>query len=526
MWPTMNIRGATLAPPSGGPAASTDYDRVGRELTSAERHALLSTSKMPQSALADAGARGPQFRVSRSASEYMRGHRCLLCDTLALDKEGHASSLLHSTRVILLQTVMPLLRRGDSIRVHADTIWPYELSRLRRLRRVPTLWDGGDATSAAELRVHWSLPARLQRVRSGLSALADMGVLTSSVMRPMRSARATARGIAFERYENIGDTNWGSHLTLRILWLFRFAQWTAHGAGSRAGDFHSLRDFVESNVNLGRAYDELDLTNLLHAASVHSAKSKLRQEQQNDRAANPTGGLDTSTGGDGAAAKFKADVIESICGELRVFLWSAHDPTGMAGFDMSSYPSLSGACVGAATALVESVLEELFDVLAIVTFSDLASSVDRYYATHLVGHELRAPPLPSLDETVLIRRRAGRSAGAAVAARESHRLPPALGLHAKATLRPPSGDVAAPRAEIGRLVGCGCDDADWRFGDRRAAAGTMLNVAAARNLPIPSACRFLSACDGDQRMGYHPRKRTPESSGLCSGWLSPPGFHA
>jgi hypothetical protein len=239
--------------------------------------------------------------------------RCRLCGCLSFSPTEHINIGTHSAHEVLIDCLMPIAIRGDSV---SDFIsgWNAKLLQSPEIQRLP-------------ISRGMSFEQRLVHCRDVLFGLRQMGRLKTALM-----VDSDGRDVAFERVECIGDNTWGSKVAGRMILLFPHMH--QHWFGGRlAGGFNVLRDVTEANLNLERVYNLLQLDTLL--------PTKLQDKK----------------------SKFRADVVEAILGELHIALWSLEPGST----SEAAFTDINGLGTGSASlfTVIQHALNELFDIIAL-----------------------------------------------------------------------------------------------------------------------------------------------------------------
>lgn len=228
----------------------------------------------------------------------------------------------HMGREIVLDTLLHYAKAGFDPALVVRS-WPHTLLTCAHFPRMQSM-----------VREPENLHARAEQVVRLLRGLQAMGVLDvavsphSEVARSLHATRtAFKRRGAFERFETIGDNSWGSNLSGRLLLLFPDKRWSMCGMHH---SFNAARDLAETNSNLERMFDVLQLQSLLPAAS---------------RAVVIEG-------------KIKADIVEAVIGELNAVVY-AHEST-LRGSE--EYTEPNGEYLGRLCTLIRHVQSEIFDL--------------------------------------------------------------------------------------------------------------------------------------------------------------------
>ncbi|CCW66420.1 unnamed protein product [Phytomonas sp. Hart1] len=257
---------------------------------------------------------------------------CLLCREYVeqpFNKRSHiinssrASHTNHTCREIPLDSLTLLAIRGypiDSIyEVWSDALYQHEaFFRIKSL--VSPLW---------------SIERRAENLLHHLVYLKNHGVIDLSLagVSPETSTNDealfyTRRRIAFERLEYIGDNAWGSHISSRMMILFPDQQWQY---SERSAAFNYFRDACEMNLMLEEMFDVLLL------GRIHPCYAGARI----------------------GSGKLKADILESLIGELHVNVWGLEPQI----YDDTPFVEVNNLQEGRFVALVNHCLTEIYDLI-------------------------------------------------------------------------------------------------------------------------------------------------------------------
>lgn len=278
-------------------------------------------------------AQSEQFYFLDDAKSFCR--LCLEETTLAprvhIAASSRQSHTNHTCREVVLDSLTLWLRRGYSV----DNIvqcWSHALYHHNEFPRVPSLSDW-----------RWSVLQRAERINELLTKLRDIGYIDLSLaVAPPDNTDThyqSRRRLAFERLECIGDNSWGNNMSNRMMYLFPDRQWI-HSQSSYS--FNCFRDACEMNVNLEGMYELLDLGSLLPPAVREKVGS----------------------------GKIKADVLESLMGELQIHMWGFEPEL----YDSVPYIEVNGEGEATVHAILQHVLTEIYDIIMLSYCQELSGT--------------------------------------------------------------------------------------------------------------------------------------------------------
>ncbi|KAK7195566.1 RNA editing endoribonuclease [Novymonas esmeraldas] len=240
----------------------------------------------------------------------------------------------HTAREVALDTLTLLETRGYSVD-QVVAVWADVLSNSPVFPRIPGL-----------THPTWSIEKRAAQLQLLLCALKDAGVVDVALVIAESLERVSIalsyprrRRVASERLEYIGDNCWGTNISSRIMLLYPDQQWLY---SERCLAFTLLRESCEMNVHLELAFDTLGLEELFSP----SARARLD------------------------SGKIKADVLESLLGELHLYLYGMSPRLQ----DDVDYVETNGAGEVHLVAVVEHCLAELYDLIVLLHARELAHS--------------------------------------------------------------------------------------------------------------------------------------------------------
>lgn len=293
-----------------------------------------SNSDENQAALQASATQLMRFRIQKPEQFYFsRGDSiCRLCNEFVSSQQvrfhlvgaGPRGPSTHMGREIVLDSLVFYGKLGyDPALVMRS--WAFTLLSHPQYVRLPELLPKDPTDLQARAKKCHELLQSLKRLK-----IIDISVSPhSEVGRTEHATRmAVKRRVAFERLECIGDNAWGSHLSGRMLLLFPDKKW-AHAQMHHS--FNTFRDLVETNTNLERCFDLLNIAELLPATS-------------------------RAIVGDG---KIKADIFEAILGELNCALY-AHEANLWG--TSEEYTELNDEHLARTCIIIRHIMNEIFDL--------------------------------------------------------------------------------------------------------------------------------------------------------------------
>ncbi|CCW67043.1 unnamed protein product [Phytomonas sp. Hart1] len=239
--------------------------------------------------------------------------RCKLCNESFMSWHTHQNGIPHSGReALLMEMVRPYCGTPEAI----TQMWWDRLHASDDFRRIPNL-------------SHADPHRRKRRLQYLLRFLTDRGVLRDAFNVHSNSSGA-GRSWEFERLEWMGDNVVKYMFNNRLSCIFPVNE------GGIRGKLGYAQFIIDGNDGLARAYDYLEL----------------QQLTQSDR----------------VVSKFKSDVVETLFGELEVYLWSTELDLGT-----TRHAIPFGKDIYAIRALVGHTMEELGHVMFM------------YHVDHLLG---------------------------------------------------------------------------------------------------------------------------------------------
>ena len=272
--------------------------------------------------------------------------RCRLCNESYQHYYTHANFIPHAGREAL---AFELLRPYCGTPEEIVAMWWHRLHHSKNFLRIPEL-------------SHSNNHKRKRRLQYLLQFLKDVRVVreTFSVNQGQGQQQSAGRSWSFERLEWVGDNVIKYIFNDRINVLFPFSE------GGVRGRLSYTQFVVDGNESLARAYDFLELQLLT----------------QSDR----------------VVSKFKADVVETLFGELQLYLWSTEEDVGTEYFRLPFTPEMLSL-----RAIVNHVMEELGHVMMMYHLEYIVGIINRVVRDHQINF-VRTDPKQREDDA----RRGGR----------------------------------------------------------------------------------------------------------------------
>lgn len=259
--------------------------------------------------------------------------RCKLCNESFHQWYSHSNGIPHQGREgLALELVRAYCGTPEEI---VEMFWHRLHTSTNMFRRLPSL-------------SHQDSRIRKKRLQYLLRFLIDRKVLVDT-FNVMQSVGASAgRSWEFERLEWVGDNVvkyiFNSHL------LCLFPAWE----GGMRGRLGYSQFVIDGNEGLARAYDFLELRKL--------------------------------TKSDRVVSKFKSDVVETLFGELQVYLWSTEEDVGQEVFTLPFAPEMF--CL---RSVVAHVMDELAHVMFMYHMETVLAAVQRIVRENDL-HYVKADP--------------------------------------------------------------------------------------------------------------------------------------
>lgn len=279
--------------------------------------------------------------------------RCKLCNETFHQWYSHCGAIPHQGREGL---ALELVRAYCGTPEEVVKMFWHRLNHSKLFRRLPSL-------------SHDNSRIRKKRLQYLLRFLIDRRVLvdTFNVMQQMGSS--AGRSWEFERLEWVGDNVvkyiFNSHL------LCLFPVWE----GGMRGRLGYSQFVIDGNEGLARAYDYLELQRL--------------------------------TKSDRVVSKFKSDVVETLFGELQVYLWSTEEDTGNDVYALPFTPDMLPL-----RAIVAHVMDELGHVMFMYHLEHILGAVQRAVRENDL-HYVKADPALKNERRLDLAGRAYQAAAAA-----------------------------------------------------------------------------------------------------------------
>lgn len=270
------------------------------------------------------------------------GKRCKLCNESFHQWYSHCGAIPHQGREgLALELVRAYCGTPEEI---VKMFWHRLHTSSNLFRRIPSL-------------SHDNSRIRKKRLQYLLRFLIDRRVLVDT-FNVMQSEGGTSAGRSweFERLEWVGDNVvkyiFNSHL------LCLFPAWE----GGMRGRLGYSQFVIDGNEGLARAYDFLELRKL--------------------------------TKSDRVVSKFKSDVVETLFGELQVYLWSTEEDLGQESFALPFSPEMFPL-----RAIVGHVMDELAHVMFMYHLESVLAAVQRIVRENDL-HYAKADPALKSDRRV------------------------------------------------------------------------------------------------------------------------------
>lgn len=245
--------------------------------------------------------------------------RCRLCNEAYLQWGGHSNANIpHIAREAVL---LEMVRANCGTPEELVQMWWKRLHTSPKFKRIPSL--SHDISFKRKRRLQYLLTVLrdkkiLRECFNVVSTAPTAASGGSSAFGSPSSAAVTnaARSFEFERLEWVGDNVMKYILNNRISVLFPYTE------GGTRGKITFMQFMMDGNDGLARGYDHLELQKLTMSKHVVS--------------------------------KFKSDVVETMFGELQLYLWSTQRDVGTEVFPTPLTPDLIPI-----RQLVQHVMEEI-----------------------------------------------------------------------------------------------------------------------------------------------------------------------
>ncbi|CCW59983.1 unnamed protein product [Phytomonas sp. EM1] len=266
--------------------------------------------------------------------------RCKLCNETILNWHSHQNSIPHSGREALL---LEMVRAYCGTPEEITQIWWHRLHTSDAFERIPAL-------------SHNNSHVRKRRLQYLLRFLTDRGIIRDA-FNVLSGNSGAGRSWEFERLEWLGDN------VVKYVFNNRFNCIFPVSEGGIRGKLGYSQFILDGNDGLARAYDYLEL----------------QQLTQSDR----------------VVSKFKSDVVETLFGELEVYLWSTELDLGTTRHSMPF-----GKDMYAVRSLVRHTMEELAHVMVMYHVEYLLSVLRRIMRENQLQLVRADPSLRGQNEAV------------------------------------------------------------------------------------------------------------------------------
>ncbi|CBH15577.1 RNA editing complex protein MP61, putative [Trypanosoma brucei gambiense DAL972] len=273
--------------------------------------------------VADAGGRAFQLSVDVPLKKFVDlfsdfdGKRCKLCNESYMQWHSHSSVIPHSGREALM---LEMVRAYCGLPEDIAKMWWHRLNTSPAFNRIPKLSHDNSHT-------------RKRRLQYLLKFLKDRDVIRDT-FNVHNSSGAAGRSWEFERLEWIGDN------VVKYVFNDRFNVIFPVREGGIRGRLGYAQFMIDGNDGLARAYDYLELQKL--------------------------------TLSDRVVSKFKSDVVETLFGELQLYIWSSETDAGT-----TCYPLPFTGEMFSLRALVWHVMEELAHVMFMYHVEHALAAIQR-----------------------------------------------------------------------------------------------------------------------------------------------------
>ncbi|RNF08913.1 putative RNA editing complex protein MP61 [Trypanosoma rangeli] len=287
--------------------------------------------------VSDVGGRAFQLSVDVPLKKFVDlfsdfdGKRCKLCNESYMQWHSHSGVIPHSGREALM---LEMVRAYCGTPEEIAKMWWHRLNTSTVFNRIPSL-------------SHDNSHIRKRRLQYLLQFLKDRDVIRDT-FNVQQSAGGAGRSWEFERLEWIGDN------VVKYVFNDRFNVLFPVREGGIRGRLGYAQFMIDGNDGLARAYDHLELQKL--------------------------------TLSDRVVSKFKSDVVETLFGELQLFLWSSETDVGTAYFALPFTSEMFPL-----RALVWHVMEELAHVMFMYHVDHILAAIQRIVREHQLQF-VRADP--------------------------------------------------------------------------------------------------------------------------------------
>lgn len=256
------------------------------------------------------GSKSPPLSLDVSYKKFIdmfcdfESKRCKLCNETILQWHTHQGAIPHAGREgVLLELVRAYCGTPDEIL----KMWWHRLHTSMDFQRIPTL-------------SHNNSHVRKRRLQFLLRFLKDRQIIKDTFNVQQSAAAGAGRTWEFERLEWVGDNVIKYLFSNRLNCVFPVRE------GGIRGKLGYAQFMIDGNDGLARAYDYLELQLLT----------------QSDR----------------VVSKFKSDVVETLFGELQLYLWATEVDAGTEYHAVPFTPAMHSV-----RAIVAHVMEELAHVM-------------------------------------------------------------------------------------------------------------------------------------------------------------------
>ncbi|KAH8611515.1 hypothetical protein ERJ75_000964000 [Trypanosoma vivax] len=273
--------------------------------------------------VSDAGGRAFQLSVDVPLKKFVDlfcdfdGKRCKLCNESFMQWHSHSGVIPHSGREALM---LEMVRAYCGLPEDIAKMWWHRLNTSTAFNRIPQL-------------SHDNSHVRKRRLQYLLKFLKDRDVIRDT-FNVHQSAGGAGRSWEFERLEWIGDN------VVKYVFNDRFNVVFPVREGGIRGRLGYAQFMIDGNDGLARAYDYLELQQL--------------------------------TLSDRVVSKFKSDVVETLFGELQLYIWSSEADIGTSYFALP----FTGEMISL-RALVWHVMEELAHVMFMYHVDHALAAIQR-----------------------------------------------------------------------------------------------------------------------------------------------------
>ncbi|EKF99089.1 RNA editing complex protein MP61, putative [Trypanosoma cruzi] len=297
------------------------------------RHVCIYRKDM----VSDVGGRAFQLSVDVPLKKFVDlfsdfdAKRCKLCNESYMQWHSHSGVIPHSGREALM---LEMVRAYCGTPEEIAKMWWHRLHTSPVFNRIPSL-------------SHENSHIRKRRLQYLLQFLKERDVIRDT-FNVQQSAGGAGRSWEFERLEWIGDN------VVKYVFNDRFNVIFPVREGGIRGRLGYAQFMIDGNDGLARAYDHLELQKL--------------------------------TLSDRVVSKFKSDVVETLFGELQLFLWSSETDVGTTYFELPFTPEMFSL-----RALVWHVMEELAHVMFMYHVEHILGAIQRIVREHQLQF-IRADP--------------------------------------------------------------------------------------------------------------------------------------